>query len=235
MTNYVLLEYGHPLHAFDLAKLEGGQIIVRRALDGEVLQTLDGQERKLDATMLVIADTLRPVALAGVMGGANSEVSDGTTDILLESAWFDPVSIRRTSKKTGLSTEASYRFERTADYGGCLDALDRAVELIVKTAGGKPGPVTDVQARPVEPVEISLDYSFVEERLGFAPRSGCPQDSRQLVHCCGNGSQLSDCSDLAFGCPSCGGYQENRPSLWVRPEWPVSSRSGSMTLLPPAT
>ncbi|HPH01901.1 MAG TPA: phenylalanine--tRNA ligase subunit beta [Spirochaetota bacterium] len=193
VTNYVLLEYGHPLHAFDLAKLEGGQIIVRRALDGEVLQTLDGQERKLDATMLVIADTLRPVALAGVMGGANSEVSDGTTDILLESAWFDPVSIRRTSKKTGLSTEASYRFERTADYGGCLDALDRAVELIVKTAGGKPGPVTDVQARPVEPVEISLDYSFVEERLGFAPPIG---DARKILAnlgfiVAGNGNQLS--------------------------------------------
>lgn len=199
VTNYVLLEYGHPLHAFDLAKLEGGQIVVRRAREGERLVTLDGQERLLDPTMLVIADAARPVALAGVMGGANSEVSEGTVDILLESAWFDPVSVRRTSKKTGLSTEASYRFERTADFGACTGALDRAVELILETAGGKPGPLTDAIPAPRTDCVIELDYSFIEERLGFAPPRG---DAEKIL------------SNLGFGVT----VRENRFVLTV-PTW----------------
>jgi phenylalanyl-tRNA synthetase beta chain len=169
ITNFILLEYGHPLHAFDLAKLDGQKIIVRRAFDGEKLVTLDGQTRQVDASMLVIADQASPVALAGVMGGTKSEVSESTSDILLESAWFDPISIRRTSRKIGLSTEASYRFERTADFEGCLAALDRAVELVLELAGGKAGPLSDNIATPREKVTTSLEYSFVESLLGEAP------------------------------------------------------------------
>src|SRR5687768_803785 len=115
VTNYVLLELGQPMHAFDLAKLAGAQIRVRTAKPGETLKTLDGQPRKLSPEMLVIADARRPVAVAGVMGGADSEVTGTTTTIVLESAYFNPLSVRRTSKKLGLKTEASMRFERGAD------------------------------------------------------------------------------------------------------------------------
>ena len=115
VTNYVLLELGQPMHAFDLAKLAGPELRVRTASPGETIQTLDGQTRELDPEMLVIADKERAQAIGGVMGGADSEVSATTTTIALESAWFLPSSVRRTSKKLGLSTEASYRFERGAD------------------------------------------------------------------------------------------------------------------------
>ena len=111
ITNYVLHEFGQPLHAFDLARLAQKSIIVRRAQDGEAIKTLDGVDRKLDAEMLVIADAERAVAVAGVMGGEDSEISNATTDVLIESAYFDPASVRRTSKLLGLHTEASHRFE----------------------------------------------------------------------------------------------------------------------------
>ena len=117
ITNYVMLELGHPMHAFDVAKLGGPEIHVRRARAGEKLKTLDGHDRTLDETMLVIADKDKAVAIAGVMGGADSEVSAGTTRIAVESAWFQPASVRATSKKVGLKTEASIRFERGADLG----------------------------------------------------------------------------------------------------------------------
>lgn len=137
VTNYVLLEMGHPLHAFDLAKLEGAIVVVRRAREGECIETLDGVMRQLGPDMLVIADAKRPVAVAGVMGGSNTEVTEATVDVLLESAFFAPGSIRTTSKALGLSTEASYRFERTADIFGLVDALDRAAALTVELAGGE--------------------------------------------------------------------------------------------------
>jgi phenylalanyl-tRNA synthetase beta chain len=115
ITNLVMLEYGQPLHAFDFDLLGGGRIIVRRAKDGEDIVTLDGEKRKLDNQMLLICDAEKPVAVAGVMGGENSEVNDNTKDILLESACFNPLSVRRTARQLNLGTEASYRFERGVD------------------------------------------------------------------------------------------------------------------------
>ena len=136
-TNYVLMELGHPLHAFDLNKVAERKIIVRRAQDGEQLMTLDGELRDLDGEVLVIADPRKAVAIAGVMGGRHTEVAEGTVDVLLESAYFDPVVVRRGSKKLGLSTEASQRFERGMDWDGNIRAMDRAVQCILRIAGGK--------------------------------------------------------------------------------------------------
>ena len=136
ITNYVLHETGQPLHAFDFAKLAGRRIVVRRAAKGEQLKTLDGVERKLDETMLVIADAERPVALAGIMGGEDSEISQQTTEVLIESAYFNPDSVRQTARKLGMDTEASRRFERGADRENLLRAQTRCVELICEIAGG---------------------------------------------------------------------------------------------------
>ncbi|HJN16390.1 MAG TPA: phenylalanine--tRNA ligase subunit beta, partial [Armatimonadota bacterium] len=141
-TNYVMWELGQPLHAFDAAligKDAGGKarIIVRRAGEGEAFTTLDLGERKLKAGDVVIADPDRAVAIAGVMGGANSEVSDATTDVLIESAHFDPVAIRKTAMRLGMSTEASYRFERVVDPEGTVRAAQRCAQLIVEAAGGE--------------------------------------------------------------------------------------------------
>ncbi|KNY28265.1 phenylalanine--tRNA ligase subunit beta [Pseudobacteroides cellulosolvens] len=130
ITNYVMLELGQPMHAFDLEKLQDKKIIVRRAVDGEMMHTLDDQERSLDSSMLVIADGKRPVAVAGVMGGANSEVDESTKTILFESANFHGISVRLTGKKLGLRTEASSRFEKGLDVENVITALDRAVQLV---------------------------------------------------------------------------------------------------------
>lgn len=151
ITNLVLLEQGQPLHAFDFARLSGRRIIVRTARPGERLETLDGVERQLAPGMLVIADAERPVALAGIMGGAESEISEATTEVLLESAYFAPLSIRQTARELGMSTEASYRFERGVDCEAAVRACDRAASLIAEVAGGEvlsgiidvyPGPQT---------------------------------------------------------------------------------------------
>jgi phenylalanyl-tRNA synthetase beta chain len=136
ITNYVLLEYGHPLHAFDLDKLAGGELVVRLAKPGERLKTLDGKERALDPDDLVIADGANAQALAGVMGGGDSEVTEGTTRVVLESAWFAPSSVRRSSRRHGLHTEASHRFERGTDIDAVPLALDRAAALMAELAGG---------------------------------------------------------------------------------------------------
>jgi phenylalanyl-tRNA synthetase beta chain len=136
-TNYVLLELGHPLHAFDYDLLTENRIVVRRARQGEKIVTLDGEERALFPDILVIADAVKPVAIAGIMGGHDTEVTDSTRNILIESAYFDPGTIRRGSKKMGLSTEASYRFERAADPEMVLTAADRAAGLIQELAGGE--------------------------------------------------------------------------------------------------
>jgi phenylalanyl-tRNA synthetase beta chain len=146
ISNYVLLEFGHPLHAFDLETLKGRKIIVRRARPGEKITTIDDVERPLSEENLVIADAERPVALAGVMGGAETEVSEGTVNLLIESAYFDPISIRKTSRKTGLSTEASYRFERGADWKGLVWACERCTRLIQELAEGQvAGELIDIQ------------------------------------------------------------------------------------------
>ncbi|HXQ25487.1 MAG TPA: phenylalanine--tRNA ligase subunit beta [Candidatus Acidoferrales bacterium] len=137
VTNYVMFELGQPLHAFDLDKLSERRIVVRRARSGEKIRTLDGAERSLAKDMCVIADASRAVAIAGVMGGAESEIGFSSRNILLESAWFDPVSVRRTSKALGLRTEASYRFERGADPEMAEMASRRAAELIQQLGGGE--------------------------------------------------------------------------------------------------
>src|SRR5256885_5587595 len=136
ITNYVLHEFGQPLHAFDLAKLTDNKIVVRRAKKGETIKTLDGVDRKLDDQMLVIADAKEAVAVAGVMGGESSEISNLTTDVLIESAYFDAASVRRTAKLLGLHTEASHRFERGTDPEGVIAAQERCVALICELAGG---------------------------------------------------------------------------------------------------
>ncbi len=137
ITNYVLMELGHPLHAFDADTLADKQIIVRRAESDETLTTLDGEKRELDPSMLVIADQRQAVALAGIMGGEETEISASTNNVLLESAWFDPLSIRKTARAVNLSTEASYRFERGADIEMARVACDRGAQLIAEIAGGR--------------------------------------------------------------------------------------------------
>ena len=167
ITNYVMLEYGQPLHAFDADRLEGGLVDVRTAKPGEVLVTLDDAERKLEPHMLVIADAKKPVALAGVMGGANSEVTDGTVRILLESAKFAGGSVRKTSRQLGLRSEASLRFEKEVDPAGVLPALDRAAALIAELAGGRIAPgVTEAAAGQAAAVTVAVTLEKVNRHLG---------------------------------------------------------------------
>ncbi len=166
-TNYVLLEMGQPLHAFDHARLDKGRIVVRKAKEGERIVTLDGVERRLDTGMLVIADAQTPVALAGVMGGATTEVTESTTDLLLESALFQPVSVRRTAKALGLATESSYRFERGVDSEGIVRALDRVAGLIVGLAGGRVARgVFDLRVKRPRPAPVVLRVARLREVLG---------------------------------------------------------------------
>jgi phenylalanyl-tRNA synthetase beta chain len=170
VTNYVLWELGHPLHAFDYDTVTDATIVVRRARAGERFTTLDGQERALDDSMLVIADPRRAIGIAGVMGGANTEVTDGTTRVLLESAWFDPVSIRRTSRALGLKTDAAYRFERGADVEALVAASARAAQLIAELAGGAAARgMVDVYPRRRRPRRIRLRMARVKRVLGVVP------------------------------------------------------------------
>jgi phenylalanyl-tRNA synthetase beta chain len=168
ITNYVLLEQGHPLHAFDLQRLGGHRIIVRAAREGETLRTLDGVERKLQPEMLVIADAHKAVAMAGIMGGADSEISGATTDVLLESAYFAPASIRQTARALGLGTEASYRFERGTDYDAVVRACDRAAQMIAEIAGGEVlGGIIDVYPQPVTRGQIIFRRARYRELTGL--------------------------------------------------------------------
>jgi phenylalanyl-tRNA synthetase beta chain len=168
ITNYVLHELGQPLHAFDLAKLTEHRIVVRRAAKDEIINTLDGVERKLDGEMLVIADATRPVAVAGVMGGEDSEISNATTDVLIESAYFNPASVRRTARLLGLHTEASHRFERGTDPEGVLRAQERCVALICEIAGGVATSDTlDVYAHRPGQKSASLRPARVEALTGL--------------------------------------------------------------------
>jgi phenylalanyl-tRNA synthetase beta chain len=174
VTNYVMIETGQPLHAFDyhLLSAKAGAprptIVVRRAAEGEKFKTLDSQQRTLTSQMLLIADEAKAVALAGVMGGENSEIRLNTADVLLESAYFKPQNIRATSKKLDLRTDASYRYERGADIGICDWASRRAVKLILETAGGNLAQgVVDAYPKPVEPKQITLRHHKVGELLGI--------------------------------------------------------------------
>lgn len=167
ITNYVMLELGHPLHAFDYDLFEKPKVLVRRAREGETFITLDEVERKLNSEHLLITDSVTGVAIAGIMGGELSEVSQKTSNVLLESAYFDPVTIRRGSKALGLSTESSRRFERGADPEMAPAANDRACKLITEITGGEilEG-IVDAYPRPFVPVEINLNPARINSLLG---------------------------------------------------------------------
>src|SRR6202158_2501585 len=196
-TNYVLWESGKPTHVFDLDLLEGRRLVIRRARDGETLKTLDGGERKLSTEDLGVGYWKKPVGLAGVMGGFDTMITERTKNILIESAWWDPVTVRRMSKRHGIHTDASHRFERGADFESTVVSTNRVAELILNSGGGTlVGDVIDVVARQLDlaPVELDLrevqrilgeklstiEISRILTRLGFAMLAG--GEERYLVH-----------------------------------------------------
>jgi phenylalanyl-tRNA synthetase beta chain len=196
-TNYVLWESGKPTHVFDLDLLEGRRLVIRRAQAGEMLKTLDGVERKLSTEDLVVADAKKPVGLAGVMGGFDTMITEKTKNILIESAWWDPVTVRRMSKRHGIHTDASHRFERGADFESTVVSTNRVAELILNSGGGTlVGNVIDVVARKLDlaPVELdprevhrilgeslnTLEISRILSRLGFTMLPG--SEDTYLVH-----------------------------------------------------
>ena len=167
ISNFVLFELGQPLHTFDAAKISGGKVIVRRAAEGETIRTLDGVERKLLARDMVIANADGPMCIAGVFGGEDSGVTESTTDVFIESAYFDPASIRRTSKSQGLQTDASFRYERGADPDVTIYALKRAALLVLELAGGTvEGEIQESYPKKIEHKVIKLDYDWVDSFVG---------------------------------------------------------------------
>lgn len=167
VTNFVMMETGQPLHAFDFDQLAQNRIVVRTAKDGETFRTLDGKDRFLSADMLMICDGEKPVAIAGVMGGLNSEIEDTTRRVLIESAYFSPVSIRKTSKKLGLNTDASHRFERGVDPAGTVAAIKRAAQLMVEVGGGTlVGGILDEHPVPASPKSIQIKIKDANRLLG---------------------------------------------------------------------
>ncbi len=167
ISNFILFELGQPLHTFDAGKIGGRKVVVRRAAEGEIIRTLDGADHKLCEKDMVIADTTRPMCIAGVFGGEDSGVTEATTEVFLESAYFDPGSIRRTSKTQGLQTDASFRYERGADPEVPVYALKRAAMLICELTGGHVASgITDIYPKPVERKRIELDYDRIEAFVG---------------------------------------------------------------------
>jgi phenylalanyl-tRNA synthetase beta chain len=200
ITNYVLHEFGQPLHAFDLAKLAEKRIVVRRATKGEKLKTLDGVERQLDGNMLVIADAKRPVAVAGVMGGEESEISSTTQDVLIESAHFDPASVRRTARMLGLHTEASHRFERGVDPEGVIRAQERCVALICEIAGGiATEDAVDVYPGPTPARTVELRPQRVEAITGLQVET---QEMLRILTALGIEVREDRSTKLVFDIPS---------------------------------
>ena len=166
-TNYVLWEMGKPTHVFDMDLLEGGRLIIRNAKDGERLKTLDGVERTLTSDDLVVADGKKPVGLAGVMGGFDTMITDKTRNILIESAWWDPVTVRKTSRRHGIHTDASHRFERGADFESTVLSCDLVAALILNSGGGElVGNVIDVVSRQIDQAPVVLRLSEVHRILG---------------------------------------------------------------------
>lgn len=156
ITNYVMMAFGHPLHAFDLDQLAGPEIMVRAGKPGETMKTLDNEKRVLDANTIVIADRDHPVALGGIMGGHESEIRDTTRNLLLEVAWFEPSFIRRTARRLGMKTDASYRYERRVDPNDTVAVIEAAAQMVVELAGGTREPLVDVIAKPTEAKTIRL-------------------------------------------------------------------------------
>ena len=168
ITNFVMMELGHPLHAFDLDKVAGNEISIQSAPKGRTFVTLDGEYRTLEGTELMICDAERPIAMAGIMGGEDSGISEGTTTIFLESAYFDPATIRQASKRHQLVTDASFRFERGADPSITTEALKRTAILIRKIAGGKiASDIMDAYPNQIEPAFIELDLNYLDKLLGY--------------------------------------------------------------------
>src|SRR2546426_4866537 len=166
-TNYTLWEMGKPTHVFDLDLLEGDKLIIRHARDGETLKTLDGIDRKLTTEDLVVADGQKPVALAGVMGGFDTMITEKTRNVLIESAWWDPITVRKMSRRHGLHTDASHRFERGADFDSTVLSCDRVAELILESGGGElHGDVIDLIARPMPCRCLPLNRAEVKRILG---------------------------------------------------------------------
>jgi phenylalanyl-tRNA synthetase beta chain len=179
-TNYVMLELGQPLHAFDLTKISGGKIIVRRAGGDREFVTLDNEKRQLAPDDLLIADAEKPLAIAGIMGGLNSEVSDSTSTILLESAYFEPMTVARTARRLGLRSEASYRFERGVDRMGQVAALLRIAEILRESAAARAdGQIIDYDVHPAAPREIALDPKKLASLLGV--EIPLPEVRRRLI------------------------------------------------------
>ena len=167
ISNYILFELGQPLHTFDADKIEGGKVVVRRAADGEVIRTLDGVDHKLAATDLVIANATKPMCIAGVFGGEDSGVVESSVNVFVESAYFNPASIRKTSKSQQLQTDASFRYERGCDPEMPVYALKRAVTLIQECAGGKViGKILENYPEKIERAKIDLDYDRIEAFIG---------------------------------------------------------------------
>ncbi|NOY91201.1 MAG: phenylalanine--tRNA ligase subunit beta [Deltaproteobacteria bacterium] len=199
-TNLVLLEEGHPIHGFDLAHVRGSRIVVRTAHEGERMTTLDGVERELIPEDLLICDGEGPVALAGVMGGADSELRDDTQDVLIECAYFDPRSVRRSSRRLGLHTDASHRFERGVDPNAIPRVLARAASWMALLGGGVPVvEAIDVVARPIEPVEIRLRHARLAQLLG-APVDAA--ESRAILERLGCEVVTSDAESLLVKAPT---------------------------------
>ncbi len=172
-TNYVLWEMGKPTHVFDMDLLEGGKIIVRKARDGETLKTLDGVERKLTSEDLVVCDAKKPVGLAGVMGGYDTMITDKTRNIVIESAWWDPGIVRKMSRRHGLHTDASHRFERGADFESTVVSCDLVAQMILESGGGElVGDVVDVMSKPMDQAPVVLHVAHVRRILGGSLDSG---------------------------------------------------------------
>jgi len=166
-TNYVLHEYGHPLHAFDLSKIDGNKIIIKKSEPGSKFVTLDKQERTLDGSELMICNTIEPMALAGVFGGLKSAINAETKDIFIESAYFDPSTVRRAGRRHQLFTDASFRFERGADPNITIKALERVASLIQEIAGGEIlDPVYDAYPEPIKPIVLRFDYTYLNAVAG---------------------------------------------------------------------
>jgi len=163
ITNYVMVALGHPLHAFDLDRVSGQTIIVRRGKQGETMKSLDGEMRKIDADTVVIADAQRTVGLGGIIGGFESEITASTKNVLLECAWFDPSAIRRTARRLGLKTDASYRFERRVDPNDTLAVISEAARMIVESGGGIAEAPIDVVAAEIKPKSIRLRTARLHE------------------------------------------------------------------------